>query len=44
MCAELLKQMNIKTRMNPTVSTLMSSLVGFTWDRVHLRHGGPNLR
>ncbi|XP_040891064.1 condensin complex subunit 3 [Toxotes jaculatrix] len=27
MCAELLKQMNIKTRINPTISALMSSLV-----------------
>uniref|UniRef100_A0A667WPG7 Non-SMC condensin I complex, subunit G n=1 Tax=Myripristis murdjan TaxID=586833 RepID=A0A667WPG7_9TELE len=27
MCAELLKQMNIKTRMSPTISALMSSLI-----------------
>ncbi|XP_071779296.1 condensin complex subunit 3 [Centroberyx gerrardi] len=27
MCAELLKQMNIKTRMGPTMSALMSSLI-----------------
>lgn len=27
MCAELLKQMNIKTRIGPTTSALMSSLV-----------------
>lgn len=27
MCAELLKQMNIKTRIGPTISALMSSLV-----------------
>ncbi|XP_030591275.1 condensin complex subunit 3 isoform X2 [Archocentrus centrarchus] len=27
MCAELLKQMNIKTRIGPTISTLMSSLI-----------------
>lgn len=28
MCAELLKQMSIKTRIGPTISALMSSLVG----------------
>lgn len=27
MCAELLKQMSIKTRIGPTISALMSSLV-----------------
>lgn len=27
MCAELLKQMGIKTRIGPTISALMSSLV-----------------
>lgn len=27
MCAELMKQMNIKTRIGPTISALMSSLV-----------------
>lgn len=27
MCAELLKQMNIKTQIGPTMSALMSSLV-----------------